>query len=57
MTNSSNIRFLVSPAGVEAIDVLYIPGQRAEAWRFCEKMLPVIQALERAVKDLGCFES
>ena len=44
------MRVLVSVKGVEGIEVLYLPGQRAEAWFFYQSLMPAIQDLDESVR-------
>jgi hypothetical protein len=38
-----------SRAGVENVEVLYLPGQRSEAWQFCQDLLPLVGELDSQV--------
>ncbi len=39
-------QILLTQAGVERIRVLYLPGQRPDAWELCQKLLPRLRMLE-----------
>lgn len=49
MLNYPKIRLLLSNTGVDEIEVLYLPGQRREAWELCQELLPRLQALETTI--------
>jgi hypothetical protein len=40
---------LFSRAGVENIEVLYLPGQRTQAWQFCQALLPLVGEFDSQV--------
>jgi len=41
MLNPS-LRILVSSGGVEEVEVFYKPSQRTQAWRLCQRYLPLL---------------
>jgi hypothetical protein len=53
MKSIPQIRISVSTEGVEEIAVLYLPGKRAEAWTFCQTLLPLVQDLDESVRTQG----
>jgi hypothetical protein len=50
MPNPLMMYLSLSSQGVEEIEVLYPPGQREEAWKFCRECLPQVAKLD---SDLG----
>ena len=42
---------LFSRAGVENVEVLYLPGQRAVAWQFCQALLPLVGEFDSQVRS------
>ena len=46
MHNYPQIHLSLSNNGVQVIEVLYLSGQRPEAWQFCQDLLPALRELD-----------
>jgi len=46
------ICLVLSPSGVEQIEVLYPPGQRDQAWLLCRQLLPELERLEHTLAEI-----
>src|SRR5690242_19426059 len=46
MKTDPKVHLVVSPSGVEQIEVLYPPGQREGAWLICRQLLPHLERLD-----------
>jgi hypothetical protein len=51
MKNHPKINLVLSPLGVEQIEVLYPPGQRDAAWLLCRQLLPQLQRMEQSLAE------
>ena len=38
------LKILVSPNGVEKVEVFYIPSQYSDVWQLCQEYLPLLLA-------------